>query len=88
MRKIFKYPLIGHGITVIEVPGAGKALYAGLDPGGNICVWVQVSGKAGEATTIMRFHVVFTGEEYNASVLKYVNSMIQGPFIFHVFQEN
>lgn len=88
MKKIYKYPISLHGVTtIVDVPGTGKVLYCGLDPGDEVCVWIQVSAKPGEAATRIVIHTIFTGEEFVASNLTYVNSFNTGPLAIHCFQE-
>lgn len=87
MKKVLKYPITGYGVTTIEVPGTGKVLCCDTDPVGDICVWIQVSTKAGESSTSIVIHSIFTGDEFLGSNLAYINSLKTGTLMIHCFQE-
>ena len=86
MRKIYKYPIRitdKQEIPVYKADGTrSKIVYAGLDPTGQPCIWVEhFPGNYREAWQV---RVIGTGHEI-AGALEHVGSFVQDPFAWHVY---
>lgn len=92
MKTIHKYPLTG-GTQIIQAPLLAKPLYVGLDPIGTPCVWALVDTSMPLAGMI----VLLTGTgsplpegaaEIDDLDKKYVGTILQGLYVWHVFHVN
>lgn len=87
-KTIFKYPLQILNQQSIEVPIAAgmrtRVIYAGLDPRGVPCVWVEVPSDKTALERITIF-VVGTGNPVPAAAAHHVGSFVQGPFVWHIY---
>lgn len=79
---IYKYPLSSSTVTTIEV--LGSIVHVGVDPGGNLCAWAVVWPN--KFNPIPRdVAVVGTGEPFPAGEWSYLDTVHDGPFVWHVF---
>mgnify|MGYP001578879271 FL=1 len=95
MRSIWKFPLESAAPTrqTVEIPsdrGDEGILSVGLDPHGELCVWVEVNPKAEEKEKHI-FTVLGTGHPFpqDENLGRFIGtvSMVPAgmPFIFHIF---
>lgn len=89
MRTIWKFNLEADNETTFEAPAPARVLSAGLDPAGRPSVWVEVNP---DADKIVRTVFLFgTGHplEPEAQIAqgRFVGSIFDGPFVWHVFTE-
>lgn len=92
MITIHKYPL-----NVPEKPGDAriefhiampldaKILHADVDPIGQLCVWALVDTEI-EEKEIRKIRIFGTGRECNLPTSKYIKSVVQGIFVWHIFE--
>lgn len=91
MRTIWKFPIAIGAVTKIEVPAIAPIRMAGLDPAtGEPAIWVELDTDAPRVER--RFVVHGTGHEIPGTDGGYpqpihVGSLIQGPFVWHIFEE-
>lgn len=84
MKTVHKFPLTIGNISVLHMPAGATVLHVGLDPGNRICLWAFVDTDLVSETRI--FTVVGTGHEVPDG-LEYIGSVVQGPFVWHVFEK-
>lgn len=92
MRKvIWKFPI--NGVTPIEVEENATVLSSGLDPQGVPCVWIMLDPTKEKTKTII-IYIIGTGWEITSETftknenLRFVNTFIEGVYVWHVFAEN
>ncbi len=86
MRKIYKYPFeINDKITIPLPRQWHKVMHAGLDPNGQACLWVMIHEEDWDDTKDVDFHIYGTGHDIRLPVGNYINTFMQGQFIWHVF---
>lgn len=85
MKAIWKYQLELTDKQVIEAPMNARALSVGLDPAGDLCVWMEVErdvfnhGKT--------FYIVGTGHPLpDEQFIEFIGSVKQDPFMWHVYE--
>ncbi len=85
MTTIYKYPIERLGEQHIVMPGRHKILSAGLDPSGQLCIWVLVDTASAPAKRTV--FVVGTGNPWHemAFGLDFIGTVNQGHFMWHVF---
>jgi hypothetical protein len=85
MTTIWKYELKITDYQEIEMPfREPQILSAGLDPKGVPCLWAMV--LPGEGKWKVSVRIVGTGNPVDEVVgWKFVNSFVDGPFVWHVF---
>ena len=89
MRTINKYKLeVQHESQIIEAQLAqGGILSAGLDPSGVLCVWFEIRDDV-DAIPIS-FRVVGTGwQMVGMDSFRYVATVTQGAFVWHVYESH
>lgn len=83
---VLKYPLtaaIGD-ITRINVPESARIVHGGLDPSGQICVWIEM--EVGHKRNIeLRFTVRKTGEEFPYPA-RHVATFVREWFVGHIYE--
>jgi hypothetical protein len=86
MSRIYKYNLtesLKH-----EMPAGSVILHAGIDPGGDICVWAWVHNNI-VTMDEWSFEVIGTGWDIDDSLENvhrgYVGTVHEGSFVWHVF---
>jgi hypothetical protein len=87
--KVYKYPindaLYAGKAVMVDAPGASYICHAGVDPSGDLCVWVLVS--PGEwPTAKLRAAVYGTGQDIPDDLdMAHLTSYVSGPYVWHVF---
>jgi hypothetical protein len=79
---IHKFP-IKYGFTDIQVNQGAEVLSAGVDPEGQICVWVSRSPQ--RASLQLTIETVYTGEDYFTDKSKFIGTVAQNNLVYHVF---
>ncbi len=85
MTTIYKYALQPIGEQRIEMPEHHKILSAGLDPGGQLCIWVLADTKGSPRGRMV--YGMGTGNPWHemAFGLDFIGTVNDGPFMWHVF---
>lgn len=79
---IWKFSLPITDSQVIEVPIGSHLLSAGLDPNGDVCLWLAVNPNA----MTMNVEIVIRGTgQPLPHVGSYLGSVVQQPFVWHLF---
>jgi hypothetical protein len=87
-RTIWKFPLMVLDDQDIEMPKGSRALSAGLDPQGTLCIWAEVDP---ESPTIPRkVSIRVTGHPLQARALcacaqRFLGSVLMGRLVWHVY---
>lgn len=93
MKIIYKYPITSDR-CVLTVPYRCHVLSIQYDPNGELCVWIlhDIEPDRFKKYEVM---VVGTGQEidepliemstYDDNSFNYVQTVVQGPFVWHVF---
>jgi len=86
MKTVYKYELQLTDYQRITVPCAGLSdiLQVGLDPKGQLCIWCLVQTHATLTETYDIF-IVGTGNPVPNEAKIHLGSVVQGPFVWHVF---
>lgn len=85
MQTIYKYKLAVTDFQQIELPLGAKVLSVGLDPSGDVCLWAKVHRKE-TATYDAAIAIVGTGNDAEMSDrYKFMGTVKQGPFMWHIF---
>ena len=83
MKVIYEYPIAQvagpQGITLPE----GDLLHVGLDPTGNICLWILREKHPAWVNWVLE--VVATGELTNWEQEHHIGTVVQGSFVWHIF---
>ncbi len=82
MNAVWKYA-ISSGVTRLEVPIGATFLHADVQ-GGQACVWAIVDPASGTETR----HILFRGTGYyiEHQIVRHIGTMLDGPFVWHVFE--
>lgn len=92
--RIYKYPLRIVDFQSIEIEGLQRILSVGLDPSGELCIWVLIDKKAHGNKTYARVAIVGTGnpiqsdlfvEDDDGPINRFLGSVTMGIFVWHVF---
>jgi hypothetical protein len=83
-KTIYKYPLRVTDDQHIQLPSKAVILSVGLDPVGDLCLWALVDQVA-KHFDVRRVVICGTGKPCNENRDDYVASVVQGPFVWHVF---
>jgi len=81
MRTIWKFPIPADGGTV-QMPKGAEVLSVGLQ-GNDIQVWALVDPS--KSTTPRHFHVRGTGHACSIAGEKFIGTIFDGSFVWHVF---
>lgn len=84
MQTIWKFPLLLEGRQHAQVPRGYRLLHVAADPQGNISFWAMVDPEAPKESVV--FRVVGTGHPVDDR-WRHEGSLVQGPFVWHVFTE-
>lgn len=86
MKTIWKYhPTIEDTVTFI-VPPETKFLSAGVDPSGELCVWMEVRHPEKEKTSRIKCGVYGTGQEVPEG-MTFLGTVLMTPFVWHVYHK-
>lgn len=84
MATIYKFPLAITDRQRVATPTGSTPLRVGLDPSGDICVWMKVPNV--HAPKIERtIFCVGTGREIPNEPTTHIGSVCRGPFVWHFF---
>ena len=83
MKTIWKYCLEIVDAQVITVPQYYEVLYAGLDPSGAPCIWIEVNTEEPEVP--VQIFIVGTGNPMPEVACIYVGSLVRGYLVWHVY---
>lgn len=82
-ETIWKFPLAIEAEQVVTAPLGAQLLHVGLDPNGQLCVWMQVDPEAGYRA--ITFYIVGTGHPIPIETV-YLGSVVMGAYVWHVFR--
>lgn len=84
MRVIYKYELA----RVVTLPINSQILKAGMQ-NGNMCIWVLIDPNE-KQTYYANFEIIGTGHSFEFDYLThtYIDSLFDGPFVWHIWQVN
>jgi len=82
---IYKYPLAQKDRQIIDMPSGAECLSVHLQ-NGDVCLWALVN-KAQASTDRVVIRIVGTGNPFDRNGLTFIGTVIQGPFVWHVFRE-
>lgn len=85
MKTIYKYDLDIRNRQIIDLPLDAEIIKIGFDPNKLLCIWAIVDS---EAKTFLEtvFYIFGTGHEVYEE-LKYLGTVNQDRFVWHVFTE-
>lgn len=88
MRTIWKFPLGRHEIQGIGFPIGSKILSAGLDPKGDLCIWVEVDPDEKEKSGCAIF-IQGTGnpmhDDLESGKGQFIDTVREGDFMWHIY---
>lgn len=92
MFRIYKYPVdVDSAVQIIELPKNAQIISAGLDPGGEVCLWAVVDDK--EARRIEKtIYCIGTGWPIDLIVgnktdtFNFIGTVKAGPYMWHYFE--
>jgi len=85
-NTIWKFPLEVTDHQSVVMPQGAHALSVGLDPQGQLCLWALVDPEL----DLLPLEVVIVGtghRSYLIEHLRFLGSVVQGSFVWHVFVE-
>lgn len=85
MKTIWKFQLPIQRESEIKMPSFAQTIHTGLDAEGIPCVWAIVDPQ--NMQTDYKFWVFGTGHQMPDTANKFINSFVQGPFVWHVFTQ-
>jgi hypothetical protein len=86
MKTIYKYPLDVLGYVRLMLPVGAKILTAQVQ-NNRICLWVEVETE--NDLDMRRLWILGTGMKFPLDVdLRYIATVQQGMFVWHVHEEN
>lgn len=93
MKTIYKYKLEVTRRQIIDVPNIAKVLHVGLDPWGDICVWIELWTEwLGEEKMGMKIRMFNTGgsiipDEGGYSAICHIGTVAKGDYVRHFYRE-
>lgn len=90
MYCIYKYPLNNiPGGNIIEMPEDAQILKLGYDPNGVLCIWAFVQPDLPKKNkTILLAGTGWPFEKEEWMKLHYINTVNDGPYVWHAFEVN
>ena len=83
MHTIWKFPIKVTDRQGINVPNDAYPVHVGLDPVGNLCIWLRVDPDRIKRKMIVR--LFGTGHPIDDTTLVFVGSVKQANFMWHIF---
>lgn len=83
MKTVYKYQITPGGITTISMPDGAKIVHVGVDWIGSVCMWAYVDTQ--QPSVDRKFIITGTGHELG-DVERYVGTVIQRPFVWHIWE--
>lgn len=80
MKVIWKYEVID---GKIEMPFFSKVLRVAMQDGKRM-MWVLVNPET--KSELRKFVIIATGEKFDDTNLRYVDTLIDTPFVWHIFE--
>lgn len=89
MKTIYRYPLQNLGLNIIRTYKNCKILSAGLDPRGDLSIWILIDTKE-EMNKDLKIFVAGTGWDFEPAMNNpiHVDTVKQNPCMWHVFYES
>lgn len=87
MRTIWKFTAPFDGEVRIDMPAGAQTLHAtvlAVDRDAVLTVWAKVDTD--HPTTTRTFHIRGTGHHLGDDVGPFVGTVIDGPFVWHIFE--
>ena len=83
MKTVYKYPIELY-VSTIEIYREAEILSIGYDPIGQLCLWALIDTEhEKEFITIL---TVGTGWELPENGLEFIDTIKDGPYMWHVFK--
>ncbi len=82
-KEIWKYVLDLNDWQEIAMPYGAEIISAAAQ-GSSLCLWAIVSPK--NEMLPRRIRIVGTGQLFDDSQLRHINSVLMQPFVWHVFE--
>lgn len=80
---VYKYPLIFHGLTGVQLPADAKLLYVGLDPNNVSCLWALLDPTMPHITRTIQLLDTGTPLPDHA---RYISTFIADWAVIHAFE--
>jgi hypothetical protein len=80
MKEIWKYKVE----NVLEMPKGAEILAVKVQDSFNVCIWAKVDPEM-ETETRM-FEVIGTGHPFDDTNKEYIETYLDGPFVWHLFE--
>ncbi len=92
--RIYKYQLKLVDFQTVKIKGLHRIISVGLDPAGELCLWAIVDAN-NENLTYAKALIIGTGNPFYPDILaddeqglpvnKFLGTVTQGVFVWHVF---
>lgn len=86
MLTVYKYPLPLTDTYTLTIPQPAQIIHTGLDPIGSLCIWAVVDPASTEWIQ-HTLHVIGEGTPFPDDPRIHLGSVLQEPFIWHVFRD-
>lgn len=86
MKTIYKYLLPIVDKQNIEMTYGAEILSAGLDPQGRLSLWATADLDAPNYPTEREIRIVGTGNPMPGNPMRFIDTVVDGPFVWHVFE--
>lgn len=83
VSTIWKYPLVSHGVISINMPQGAEVLSAQMQLG-FVTLWALVGPRT--VYEMRTFLVVGTGNALPPANLSHISTILDGPYVWHVFE--
>lgn len=89
MRTIHKFPLTVGDTVALVMPAGAIVRHVGTQKpgGGNLCVWAEVDTSPAIPKVERVFHIRGTGHPVPTGGVEFVATVIDGPFVWHVWRD-
>ena len=84
MKTIFKYKLEIKNEQTIEMPACAKILSA-KDQFGDLCIWAMIDTEQQVQPRTIR--IIGTGHQVVTGLVRHIETVIQGPMVWHIFEQ-
>lgn len=89
MKTIWKFSALVDDFINFEMPVGAEILHVGVQAPRQLCFWVEVDSKNPKETRNFRVfdtgHKIIRSSEF--SMLDYLGTVMDNPFVWHVYEE-
>jgi hypothetical protein len=86
MKRIYKFPLSGDAMQIVMLPDQAKILHLGLQAD-RMQLWAEVCTDADVPMVQRKIWAIGTGWPLPDVNLRHISTAIDGPNVWHVFEE-